>query len=136
MSQESISQEFKLKNTAETRNYFIEKINRNKLMRKKHKNVCATLNYIEYALILASKITGCVFISEFGCLVGIPIGVTSSAVGLKICAITVAIKKYKSIIKKRKKKYDKIVLSAKSELSSIEVLISKSIQLLVMMNLF
>ena len=42
--------------------------------------------------------------------------------GLKICVITAEIKKYRSIIKK--KKYDKIVLSAKSKLSSIKVLIS------------
>ena len=34
-------------------------------------------------------------------------------------------KKYKSIIKNTKKKHDEIVLSAKSKLNSIEVLISK-----------
>ena len=49
----------------------------------------------------------------------------SSALGLKICAITAAIEKYKSAIKKEKKKHDKMVLIAKSKLSSIEVLISK-----------
>ena len=49
----------------------------------------------------------------------------SSALGLKICAITAAIEKYKSTIKKEKKKHDKMVLLAKSKLSSIEVLISK-----------
>ena len=31
------------------------------------------------------------------------IGITSSAIGLKICAITAEIKKYISIIKKKKK---------------------------------
>ena len=36
-------------------------------------------------------------------------------------------KKYKSIIKKKKKKHDKIVLLAKSTLNSIEVLISKAL---------
>ena len=34
---------------------------------------------------------------------------------------------YKSLIKKKKKKYDKIVLLAKSKLNSIEVLISKTL---------
>ena len=43
------------------------------------------------------------------------IGITSSAVGLKICVITAAIKKYKSIIKKKKKKHGKLVLLAKSK---------------------
>ena len=39
--------------------------------------------------------------------------------------IAAGIKKYKSIIKKKKKKHDKILLLAKSKLNSIEVLISK-----------
>ena len=51
----------------------------------------------------------------------------SSAIGLKICAITAEIKKYKSIIKKRKKKHDKIVLLAKSKSNAIEVLISRAL---------
>ena len=91
-------------------------------MSKKHKKVCITLNYIEHFLILASTITGCISISAFS--IGIPIGITSSAVGLKNCAIAAGIKKYKSIIKKKKKKHDKIILLAKSKLKSIEVLIS------------
>ena len=93
-------------------------------MSKKHKKVCVTLNYIEHFLILASTITGCISISAFSSLIGIPIGITSSAVGLKNCAIAAGIKKYKSIIKKKKKKHDKIILLAKSKLKSIEVLIS------------
>ena len=96
-------------------------------MSRKHKKVCATLNYIEHFLILASRITGCISISSFASLLGIPIGITSSAIGLKICAITAGIKMYKSIIKKKKKKHDKIVLLAKSKSISIEVLISKTL---------
>ena len=72
-------------------------------MSKKHKKVCKTINYIEHFLILTSAITGCISISVFTSLVGIPAGITSSAIGLKICAITAGIKKYKSIIKKRKR---------------------------------
>ena len=49
----------------------------------------------------------------------------SSAIGLKICAMTAGIKK--SIIKKKKKKNDKIVLLAKSKLNSTEVVISKTL---------
>ena len=94
-------------------------------MCKKHKKVCTTLNYIEHFLILGSTVTGCILISVFASLVGIPLGITSSAIGLKICAINAAIKKYKSTIKK--KKHDKIVLLAKSKLNSIEVFISKAL---------
>ena len=93
MAAENVSQEFRLKNIDETRNYLIEEINRNQLISKKHKMVCTTLNYIEHFLILGSAVTGCVSISAFPSLVGIPIVITSSAVGLKICVITAAIKK-------------------------------------------
>ena len=42
--------EFRLRNVNETRNYFDEEIEKNKLMGRKHKKVCATLNYIEHFL--------------------------------------------------------------------------------------
>ena len=96
------------------------------MISKKHKKNCATVNCNEHFLILASLITGCISISAFASLIGIPIGITSSVIGLKFCAITAGIKKYKSIIRKRKKKHDKIVLLAKSKLNSIEVVISNT----------
>ena len=43
---------------------------------------------------------------------------------MKICVITVGTKKYRSIIKKKKKNHDKIVLLSKAKLNDIEVLIS------------
>ena len=63
-------------------------------MSKKHKKVCRVFNHIDHLLILTSTITGCVSVSAFPSLVGIPIGVTSSAIGLKICVKTAGIKKY------------------------------------------
>ena len=127
MPEENISEEFRLKKIGKIRNYLLEKINHNELMSKKHKKVCRVLNYMDHLFIVISTITGCVSISAFASLVGIPIGITSSGTGLKICAITVGIKKYKSITKKKKKKHDKIVLLAKYKLNSIEVLISKAL---------
>ena len=111
MAKENLSQEFRLKNIDETRNCLIEKINQNELISKKHKNVCTTLNYIEHFLILGSTITGCISISALASFVGIPVGITSSAIGIKICAVTADIKKCKSIIKKKKKKHDNSIVS-------------------------
>ena len=68
-----------------------------------------------------------VSISAFPLLFGIPLDISSSVVGLKICAITAAIIKYKSIIKKKRKKHEKTVLLAKTKLNNIEVSISKSL---------
>ena len=72
----------------------------NELMSKKHKNVFTTLNCIQHFLILTSTITGCISISDFASLFGISIGITSSATGLEICAVTRGI----SISKKLNKK--------------------------------
>ena len=61
MVDKNISQDFKLKNIDETRNYFLEEIQQNKLRSKKHKKeVSTTLNYIEHFLILHSAVTGCI----------------------------------------------------------------------------
>ena len=78
-------------------------------------------------IILASAFIGCISIFAFGSLLRIPIGVTRSKIRLKIFPIAAGIKRYKSIIKKKKKKHDKIALLAKSKLNSIEVLVSKAI---------
>ena len=55
------------------------------------------------------------------------IGITSSAIRLKICVTTAGIKMYNSIIKKKEKKNYKIALLAKSKLNSIEILITKAL---------
>ena len=52
---------------------------------------CRALNYFEH-FVLISAVNGCVSISAFASLVDVPVGMASSAVGLKICAITVGIK--------------------------------------------
>ena len=50
------------------------------------------LNYIEQLLLLLSATTGCVSISTFISIAGIPIGIASSPVRLKICRITARMK--------------------------------------------
>ena len=65
--------------------------------------------------------------SAFTSLVGVSVGITSSAVGLKISAITAGTKKYKLIMKKKRKKHDKIVFLGKAKLDTIDVVISKAL---------
>ena len=96
-------------------------------MNKKHRKVCTTLNYIEHILIMTSTITGCISISTFASLLGIRIGIASSAIGLKISAIAEGIRKFRSIITKKRKRHNKIVLLGKSKINRIEVLISKAL---------
>ena len=93
-------------------------------MSRRHKKICTALNYIEHFLSLASTITRCISISAFASFLDIP---TKSAIELEICAIAAGIKKYKSLIKKKKEKHDKIELLGKSKLNTIEVLIYKAL---------
>ena len=95
-------------------------------MDEKYKKTSKYLNYVEHLLLLVSTVTSCVSISAFVLLVFAPVVIASSEVGINLCAITAGIKKYKSIIKKKKKKHDKIVLLGKDTLNTIEVLVSKS----------
>ena len=48
ISEENISQEFKLKNIDKTRNYLVKEINKNEVISKKHKNVYRVLNNPEH----------------------------------------------------------------------------------------
>ena len=60
--------------------------------------VCKTLKYTEHLPILALEVTGCVSISSFASLVGIPVDIVSSAWAIKFCVGTAEIKKDKSVI--------------------------------------
>ena len=137
VEKKNIIQAFRFKSIDKARNYYPEELKQNELMSEKHKKFYTTLYYIEHFLVLASTITGCVLISVFGSLVFL-LGITSSAIGLTTCAIPAGIKTFKSIIKKKKKKHDKILFLAKTQshphvctqkfkLTRIEVLISKAL---------
>ena len=65
--------------------------------------------------------------SAFTSFIGLPIRIVSSVIELKIRASTAGIKRYKTIIKKKKKQHDKTVLLSKYKLNSIEILIYKAL---------
>ena len=101
---------------------------------KRHVSIKIILN----TYILASTVTGCVFnfcicfISLCSCWI------TIFAVGIEIYAIIAGIKKYKSIIKKKKMKHYEKVFLGRDKINTIKVLISKflTIYILAMTNLF
>ena len=113
------SLEFRLKKVDETRNYLLDETNHNDLISEKCKTTCKYSNYFEHLLILVSTVTDCVSISAFASSFPVPAGITSSAVGIKVGAITRGIRKYKSIVLLEKAKSNAI--------DTIEVLISTSL---------
>ena len=82
-----MSQEIRLKKIDETTNYFLEEIKQNDLTSRKHKKslynskLYSTLSYFSFT------VTGYITLSAFDFLLGIPVEITSSAIGLKVCAI-------------------------------------------------
>ena len=94
--QKTVNPDFRLNKVDETRNYFIEETKQRNLMSRKAQK----MDNIKQLVILLSAITECVSTSSFTSLVGIPVDIPSSALRLKICAITSGIEQYKSIIRR------------------------------------
>ena len=65
------------------------------------------MDYFQNFLVFVSNISGWVSVSSFALLVGIPIGIASSAIGLKIGVITAEIASICQLSKKKKKKRKK-----------------------------
>ena len=45
--------------------------------------MCRALNYFQHFLVLVSAVSECISISTFASLVGVPVNIASSAVGLR-----------------------------------------------------
>ena len=89
--------------------------------------MCRALYYLEH-FIFISAVSDWVSISEFASLVVTPVDITSSARRLKFCELTAAVKKYKSIIKKKQNRHDNMVFFlAKNKLNSIKAFITKAL---------
>ena len=126
MTERNRSQQFRLEKIKEINNSYIKEIDQNKLLSNKNKKVYTTLNYIKHFLTLVFAVTVCISISALASLVDISKGIMSYTIELNIFSIIAKIKKYKSIIKKKKKKRDEIALLAKTNLHCINGSISRS----------
>ena len=71
-----------------------------------------SLSIFFFSFLLSVLFQSGISVSIFTLLVDVPVSITSSTARLKISAITAGIKKYKSTIKKKNKKHNKIALLA------------------------
>ena len=118
---------FRLDEISKIENYFIEEINQRKSCSKKLSKYVAAFDYIDKILIVLSAATGGVSIFLFTSIVGASVGITSASFTL-IFSLTTGINKiFLSTTRKKKKKHDKILMLAKSKLSSIETFVSKAL---------
>ena len=107
------------------KNYFIEEINQRKTCTKKLRKYVAVFDYIVQALIVLSATSGGVSIISFTTIVRAPVGITSASPTLFFSLSTGKMKKLLNMTRNKKRKYDKILMLAKSKLNSIETSISQ-----------
>ena len=117
----------RLNKITEIENYFNQEINQRKLCSKKLSTYVAAFDYIDKVLIVLSATSGGVCIISSASALGAPTGIAGASFTLIFSLTTRMIKKLLSITRNKKKKHDKILMLAKSKLSSIETLISQAL---------
>ena len=118
---------FRLDEINKIENYFIEEINQRKSCSRKLNKYVAVFDYIDQALIVLSATSSGVSIISFTSIIGAPVGIASASFTLIFSLTTGIVKKLLNITRNKKKKYDKILMLAKSKLNSIETLISQAL---------
>ena len=117
----NLSEQIKLRldEISKIENYFIEDINQRKSCSKKLSKYVAAFDYIDKNLTVLSATTGGVSIISFTNIAGALVGIASARFTSIFSLTTGTIEKLLNITRKKKKKYDKILMLAKSKLSSI-----------------
>ena len=108
-------------------NYFHQEINQRKSCSKKLSRYVVAFDDIDKVLIVLSTKSGGVSIISFTSIVGAPVGIASASFTLIFYLTTAIVKNLLNITRNKKKKHDKILMLAKSKLSSIETLISQAL---------
>ena len=76
-------------------------------------------------MIVLSVTSGTISIASFATVIGIPIGITSASLSLAFSLRTGLVRKLLKATRNKKKKHNKIFMSARSRLNSIENKISE-----------
>ena len=118
--------QFRLSKKIGLENYFHQEINQRKSYSKKLSKYVTAFDYIDKVLIVLSATSSGVSIISFTSIIGAPVGIASASFTLIFSLTTGIVKKLLNITRNKKKKYDKILMWAKSNLNSIETLISQA----------
>ena len=97
-------------------------------MNKRLSKYIAAFNYIDKTLIILSATSGGISIISFTSVIEIPAGIASASFTLVFFLATEIIKRLLKVTRKKKKKHNKIVMLAKSKLSSIQTLMSQALR--------
>ena len=122
-----LNQQFRLNKISEIEDYFIAEIKERELLSKKLSKYFSFFNYFDKYLIVLSVTSGGVSIASFATVTGAPIGITSISLSLAFSLCPGVVKKLLKATRNKKKKHNKIIMLARSKLSSIESKISEAL---------
>ena len=123
----SKEQQFRLNKINEIKDYFVAEIKEKELMSKRLSKYIASFDYFHKSLIVLSLTTCIISIASFETVVGANVGMMSTNVSLSFSVTTGIVKKLWKTTRNKKKKHNKIVIFARSKLSSIESKISEAL---------
>ena len=118
---------FRLNEITKIENNFMQEINQRKSCSKKLSKYLTTFDYIDKVLIVLSATKGGVSIISFTSTMGAPVGIISTNFTLIFSLTTGIVKKLRSITRNKKKKFDNVLMLARSKLNSIETLVSRAL---------
>ena len=118
---------FRLSEIIAIENYFYQEINQQKSYSKKLNKYVTIFDYIDKILIILSVTSSGISTIQFAGAIGTSAGLACVSFTLIFSIATGIVKKLLDIIRKKKKRHNKIIMLAKSKLNSIESLISQAL---------
>ena len=118
---------YRLDEINKIKEYFDNEIKERKYIIKKLNKHLVSFDYLDKIFITLSASFGTLSIASHATVVGIPVGIAGSSLTLIFTMSTVLNKSLLQITKKRKKKHNKIIILAKSNLNTIETLLSSAL---------
>ena len=120
----SKDQQFRLSKINEIKDYFIAEIKERELMSKRLSKYIVSFEYLDKSLIVLSVATSSISIASFVTVIGTPVGIMSASCSLAFSITTGFVKKFLKTTRNNKKKHNKVIMLAMSNLNSIESKIS------------
>ena len=84
-------------------------------------------DYFNKSLIVLSATSGSISIASFAAVIRTPVGIASASLSLTFSLSTGIVKKLLKTTRDKKKKHNKIIMSARSKLNSIESKVSEAL---------
>ena len=95
-------------------------------MSKRLSKYIASFDYFDKSLIVLSETSGSISIASFAAVIGTPVGIASASFSLTFSFYTGLVEKLIKTTRNKKKKYNEIVMLARSKLNCIDSKISEA----------